>query len=99
MRGAAVVVEQAALAVFPQCTCLTSRSLLAVVPVSTALPPAASSPLPAAPRPTSPTGISLHSPGFVPYCATFFIFSDYMRNPMRMAALSEVRPGRAGHAV
>lgn len=34
-------------------------------------------------------GISLHSPGFVPYCATFFIFSDYMRNPMRMAALSE----------
>lgn len=35
-------------------------------------------------------GISLHSPGFVPYCATFFIFTDYMRNPMRMAALSEV---------
>lgn len=36
-------------------------------------------------------GIGLHSPGFVPYCATFFIFTDYMRNPMRMAALSEVR--------
>jgi transketolase len=34
-------------------------------------------------------GIALHSPGFVPYCATFFIFSDYMRNAMRMAALSE----------
>ncbi|PSC72061.1 transketolase [Micractinium conductrix] len=34
-------------------------------------------------------GIALHSPGFVPYCATFFIFSDYMRNPMRMSALSE----------
>lgn len=34
-------------------------------------------------------GIALHSPGFVPYCATFFIFTDYMRNPMRMSALSE----------
>jgi transketolase len=34
-------------------------------------------------------GIALYAPGFVPYCATFFIFSDYMRNPMRMAALSE----------
>ncbi len=45
-------------------------------------------------RPPPPSaGISLHSPGFVPYCATFFIFSDYMRNPMRMAALSEVRAG------
>ena len=42
-------------------------------------------------------GVGLHSPGFVPYCATFFIFSDYMRNAMRMAALSEVR--RAVHAV
>jgi transketolase len=37
-------------------------------------------------------GIALHSPGLVPYCATFFIFTDYMRNPMRMSALSEVRP-------
>ena len=34
-------------------------------------------------------GLGLHSPGIVPYCATFFIFSDYMRNPMRMSALSE----------
>ena len=34
-------------------------------------------------------GIALYAPGFVPYCATFFIFSDYMRNPMRMSALSE----------
>jgi transketolase len=34
-------------------------------------------------------GIALHSPGLVPYCATFFIFTDYMRNPMRMSALSE----------
>ena len=36
-------------------------------------------------------GIGLHSPGFLPYTATFFIFSDYMRSSMRMAALSEVR--------
>ena len=34
-------------------------------------------------------GIALHSPGFIPYCATFFIFSDYMRNAMRMSAISE----------
>jgi transketolase len=34
-------------------------------------------------------GISLYAPGFIPYCATFFIFSDYMRNAMRMSALSE----------
>ena len=40
-------------------------------------------------------GIALHSPGFVPYCATFFIFTDYMRNPMRMSALSEVGAGLA----
>lgn len=32
--------------------------------------------------------VSLHSPGFLPYCATFFIFTDYMRNAIRMAALS-----------
>jgi transketolase len=34
-------------------------------------------------------GIALYAPGLIPYCATFFIFSDYMRNPMRMSALSE----------
>jgi len=34
-------------------------------------------------------GILLHKSGLIPYCATFFIFSDYMRNPMRMSALSE----------
>jgi transketolase len=34
-------------------------------------------------------GIALYAPGFVPYCATFFIFTDYMRNAMRMSALSE----------
>ena len=43
-------------------------------------------------------GIALHSPGLVPYCATFFIFTDYMRNPMRMSALSEVRGGPAAAA-
>jgi|Transcript_10326 transketolase len=32
--------------------------------------------------------IALHSPGFKSYCATFFIFSDYMRSAMRIAALS-----------
>merc|ERR1719183_2379563 len=31
--------------------------------------------------------IALHSPGFKSYCATFFIFSDYMRSAMRIAAL------------
>lgn len=34
-------------------------------------------------------GIALYAPGLIPYCATFFIFTDYMRNAMRMAALSE----------
>ena len=31
-------------------------------------------------------GISLHG-GLKPYCATFFIFSDYMKNAMRLSAL------------
>ncbi|XP_021748830.1 transketolase, chloroplastic-like [Chenopodium quinoa] len=34
-------------------------------------------------------GIALHSPGFIPYCATFFVFTDYMRASIRMAALSQ----------
>ncbi|XP_074263181.1 transketolase, chloroplastic-like [Silene latifolia] len=34
-------------------------------------------------------GIAMHSPGFIPYCATFFVFTDYMRASIRMAALSE----------
>uniref|UniRef100_A0A061SE44 transketolase n=1 Tax=Tetraselmis sp. GSL018 TaxID=582737 RepID=A0A061SE44_9CHLO len=34
-------------------------------------------------------GIFLHSSGLIPYCATFFIFTDYMRAAIRMAALSE----------
>jgi len=33
-------------------------------------------------------GIGLSGLGLIPYCATFLIFTDYMRNPMRMAALS-----------
>lgn len=31
-------------------------------------------------------GIALHG-GFIPYASTFFIFSDYMRPPIRLAAL------------
>ncbi|GIL83476.1 hypothetical protein Vretimale_11170 [Volvox reticuliferus] len=34
-------------------------------------------------------GIALHRSGLIPYCATFYIFTDYMRNAMRMSALSE----------
>ncbi|ESQ39160.1 hypothetical protein EUTSA_v10001334mg [Eutrema salsugineum] len=34
-------------------------------------------------------GIAHHSPGLIPYCATFFVFTDYMRAAMRIAALSE----------
>ncbi|KAH9627448.1 hypothetical protein KSS87_006139 [Heliosperma pusillum] len=34
-------------------------------------------------------GIAMHTPGFIPYCATFFVFTDYMRASIRMAALSE----------
>lgn len=35
-------------------------------------------------------GMALHG-GVIPYTATFLIFSDYMRPPMRLAALSEQR--------
>ncbi|CAN6179550.1 unnamed protein product [Urochloa humidicola] len=34
-------------------------------------------------------GIALHTPGLIPYCATYFVFSDYMRAAMRVSALSE----------
>eukprot|EP00983_Pelagomonas_calceolata_P085550 1156584-Pelagomonas_calceolata.AAC.2 len=34
-------------------------------------------------------GIAHHNSGMIPYTATFFIFSDYMRGAMRMSALSE----------
>jgi len=36
-------------------------------------------------------GISLSGTGLIPYCATFLIFTDYMRNSMRMAALSRAQ--------
>jgi transketolase len=35
-------------------------------------------------------GIALHG-GLIPYGATFLIFSDYMRPPMRLAAMSELK--------
>lgn len=34
-------------------------------------------------------GIVSHSPGLIPYCATFFVFTDYMRAAIRISALSE----------
>ena len=34
-------------------------------------------------------GLALHDTGLIPYCATFFIFTDYMRSAMRMSALSQ----------
>jgi transketolase len=33
-------------------------------------------------------GIALHGSGLIPYGATFLIFTDYMRNPIRLSALS-----------
>lgn len=33
-------------------------------------------------------GIVLHNSGLIPYGATFLIFTDYMRNPIRLSALS-----------
>merc|ERR1739836_108185 len=33
--------------------------------------------------------LSFHKTGLVPYCATFTIFSDYMRNAIRLAALAQ----------
>ena len=36
------------------------------------------------------TGMALHG-GVIPYTATFLVFSDYMRPPIRLAALSECR--------
>lgn len=35
-------------------------------------------------------GIQLSGYGLVPYCATFFVFTDYMRGAMRLASLSKV---------
>ncbi|PKI74585.1 hypothetical protein CRG98_004912 [Punica granatum] len=33
-------------------------------------------------------GIALHGSGLIPFAATFLIFSDYMKNPIRLSALS-----------
>jgi transketolase len=33
--------------------------------------------------------MALHKTGLIPYCATFLIFTDYMRNAIRIAALSQ----------
>ena len=35
-------------------------------------------------------GIFVHNDGMIPYCATFFNFTDYMRAAIRMSALSRV---------
>ncbi len=35
-------------------------------------------------------GMALHG-GFIPYCATFLMFSEYARNALRMAALMKIR--------
>jgi transketolase len=43
-------------------------------------------------------GVGLHNSGLIPYCATFFIFTDYMRSAMRMSALSEVGAGAGARA-
>ncbi|MCO5577481.1 hypothetical protein L7F22_031312 [Adiantum nelumboides] len=34
-------------------------------------------------------GIALHGSGLIPFAATFLVFSDYMKNAMRLSALSE----------
>ncbi len=35
-------------------------------------------------------GIGLHG-GFIPYCSTFMVFHDYMRTPVRLASLMNLR--------
>lgn len=34
-------------------------------------------------------GIAQHTRGLIPYCATFFVFTDYMRAAIRISALSQ----------
>lgn len=36
------------------------------------------------------TGMAIHG-GIIPYTATFLVFSDYMRPPIRLAAMSKIR--------
>merc|ERR1711935_670420 len=33
--------------------------------------------------------VSLHKTGLIPYCATFTIFTDYMRNAIRLSSLAQ----------
>ncbi|VFQ75780.1 unnamed protein product [Cuscuta campestris] len=40
-------------------------------------------------------GIALHSPGLIPYCATFFVFTDYMR-PARVIYVMTALSGGPG---
>jgi transketolase len=35
-------------------------------------------------------GLALHH-GLIPYCATFLVFTDYMRTPIRLSALSHIQ--------
>ncbi len=35
-------------------------------------------------------GISVHG-GLIPFCSTFFVFSDYMKNAMRLSALMDLK--------
>lgn len=35
-------------------------------------------------------GIGLSGYGLIPYCATFFVFTDYMRGAMRLSSLSKI---------
>ncbi len=35
-------------------------------------------------------GVALHG-GFIPYCATFMVFHDYMRPPVRLASIMKLR--------
>lgn len=35
-------------------------------------------------------GIGLSGYGIIPYCATFFVFTDYMRGSMRLSSLSKI---------
>ena len=34
-------------------------------------------------------GIALHNSGLIPYCATFLVFTDYMRAAIRLSALAQ----------
>jgi transketolase len=34
-------------------------------------------------------GIALYGSGLIPFCATFLVFADYMRNAIRLSALSD----------